>query len=90
MKDHFVGGHRRSIRVRMLGQKTEVHHHARPNEQPEDGQEFALGEEIGFAGLIDAMGDLCHALMNRQGLGLEVLDNTEQGTNGANNDAYHH
>ena len=62
---------------RFVLQPHEIIHHAGGDQQPEDGEELALGEQVGLAGLPDGVGDLGHALVHRQGLGLLVLDQAE-------------
>ena len=71
-------------------QNTEVEDHAGGDQHPEDGQELALREQVGLAGFPNGVGNLGHALMHRQGLGLLVLHNAEQGADGADDDAQHH
>ena len=58
-------------------QDLEIEKHAGGDQQPEDGEEFALLEQIGFAGLPDGVGDVGHGLMHRQRLGLPVLHQAE-------------
>ena len=55
----------------------EIINHAAGDQHPEDGEEFALGEQIGFAGFPDDVRNLGHALMHRQRLGLKVLQQAE-------------
>ena len=57
------------------------------DQHPEDGEELALGEQVGLAGFPDHVGDLGHALVHRQGLGLHVLHQAEHGADGADDDA---
>ena len=75
---------------RVVLKKSEVEDHAGRDQHPEDGQQLALGEEVGFAGFVDAVRNLGHALMHRQRLGLQVLPDAEQGADGADDDAEHH
>jgi hypothetical protein len=44
----------------------EVHHHDDRDEGPEEGEELALGDEVGLAGLVDELGDLEHRPVHRQ------------------------
>ena len=47
------------------------------DESPQQQDEFALGDEIGFAGLVDEFGDFAHGAMNRQVLEAHVDDHAE-------------
>ena len=49
-----------------------------------------MREQVGFAGFPNHVGHLGHAVMHGQGLGLLVLDQTEQGANAAKGDADQH
>ncbi len=68
----------------------EVVDHARGDQQPEDREKFALGEQVGFARLPDGVRNLAHALVDRQGLGLFVLDQAEYRADETDQDAEIH
>src|ERR1039458_5409531 len=59
------------------GQTNEIINHASGDQQPKDGEELALGEKVGLAGLPNGVGDLCHAVVDGQGLSLLVLNQAE-------------
>ena len=48
------------------------------------------GEEVGFAGFPNRFRNVGHGLMDRQGLGLEVLHQAEDRADDANHDAQIH
>ena len=62
---------------RVFLENLEVVDHAGRDQQPEDHEEFALRPEVGLAGFPNRVGNVCHALMCRQGLGLRVLHEAE-------------
>src|ERR1019366_537769 len=72
------------------GQANEIIDHAASDQQPEDGEEFALGEEVGLAGLPDGVGNLGHAVVHGQGLGLLVLHEAEDRPDQADHDPHIH
>jgi hypothetical protein len=67
----------------------EIIKNAARDEHPENGQELCLGEEIGFAGFPDGVGNPGHAFMNRECLGLEILQDAESRTDKTDGDSHH-
>ncbi len=68
----------------------EIVYHAGRDQDPKDREKFALREEVGFAGLPDDMGDVGHAFMHGEGLGLFVLHQAERRPNGADENSEVH
>ena len=50
--------------VRHGRQHAEIKHNDHGNEEPQDQQEFSLGDQVGFAGLVDQFGNLAHGAMH--------------------------
>ena len=48
---------------REIHQELEVHHHDDRDEGPQDGQELALGDEVGLARFVDEVRDVGHGLV---------------------------
>src|SRR5258707_183843 len=65
-------------RIFMRSEPSEVAHHDRADEDLQQEDEFALGDEVGLAGLVDQLRDLAHRAMDRQVLELCIGDETEE------------
>ena len=57
------------------------------DEDPQQQNEFALRDEIGFAGFVDELGDFAHGAMHRQVLQAHVDDHAEAESEDAEQDA---
>ncbi|MBS1117548.1 MAG: hypothetical protein H6Q87_1932 [candidate division NC10 bacterium] len=62
---------------REVKQESEVDHDDDRDEGPQDGQELALGYQVGLAGLVDQLRDLAHGLVDREIPDLHVLHQPE-------------
>ena len=61
-------------------QESEVDDHGTGDQEPQERQELALLREVTLAGLPDNDGDVAHGRMHRQCVHLDVLDDSEQGS----------
>ena len=61
-------------------QESEVDDHRTGDQEPQERQELALLREVTLAGLPDNVGDVAHGRMHRQCVHLDVLDDSEQGS----------
>ena len=64
--------------IRHRRQPAEVQRDDDRDESPEQKNELALRDQVGFAGLIDQFGDFAHGAMNRQVLQLHIDRQAEQ------------
>ena len=71
-------------------QISEVVEDASADENPQQGQELALLPEVALAGLPNNVGDIGHALVNWQRLGLTILVPTKDSRQDADQQAHHH
>ncbi len=69
-----------------MQQHAEVKHDHDGDEDLEQQQEFALGDQIGFAGLVDQLGNFPHRAMHRQVLQPRVDDQAEDQAENAEHD----
>src|SRR5208282_591550 len=69
---------------------SEVKNHARGNQDPQNGQKFALLKQIGLAGPPNYVRDARHAFVHRQRFGLLVLVQAEYRPDTAHQDAEVH
>ena len=75
--------------VRHRRQHAEVEHDDDGNEEPQDQQEFALGDQIGLAGLVNQLGNLEHGTMHRHLPQAGIDDEAETQTEDAEQNANH-
>ncbi len=81
---------RQSHRDRLAGhrsQPSEVGQNDDRDEGPQDHQEFALSDQIGFAGFVDQVGNVAHGFMDRHFLELKADRQPEQQAEGAEDQA---
>ena len=69
-----------SVRGANRIQESEVDDHRTGDQEPQERQEFALLREVTLAGLPDDVGNVAHGRMHRQRVHLDVLDDSEQGS----------
>jgi hypothetical protein len=82
MPNHVAGA--------VVREHAEVIDHAPANEDPKDGEELALREQVGFAGFPNRVRDGGHRRVHGEGLGLLILDETKDGADEAEHDAEVH
>ena len=63
--------------IRHGSENAEVEDDDDGDEEPEEKEEFALGEEVGFAGFVDQLGNFAHGAMHGQIFQARVNEKTE-------------
>src|SRR6185436_3703393 len=72
-----------------LEQESEIQQDHEADEDYEDQNEYPLGDQIRFAGLVNQLGDLEHRLVDRHPLELPVENESEKQTKSADDQAAH-